>query len=110
MTICFVCGEMATMLCHTENYHFCDVCSNMWHSHPIRADHKLEITSIKIQLVSVICKENSHYVCFSRVYTNDQWLFFDSMTEKKGKIQLLSQLLSLSQILAKSTNSEYLRI
>ena len=93
MTICFVCGGMATVLCHTENIHFCDACSKIWHTHPkrSRANHDLEITSVKIQLVSVICKENDHYVCFSRIYGDDQWLFFDSMAERKGKILLLSQ-------------------
>ena len=37
----------------------------------------------KLQLLSVLCIETSHYVCFTRVNEND-WVFFDSMAERLG--------------------------
>ena len=84
------------MLCHTENHHFCNECSNLWHTHPSRADHDLEVAHVKMQLVSVICKDISHYVCFNRVYNGDQWLFFDSMAERKGTMVIIIFLTALS--------------
>ena len=33
-----------------------------------------------LQLLSVICIETSHYVCFTRL--EDQWLFHDSMADR----------------------------
>ena len=42
---------------------------------------------LKLQLLSVICIETSHYVCFTR--TGDHWLFMDSMADRVGESILL---------------------
>ena len=39
----------------------------------------------KLQLLSVLCIETSHYVCFTKATRND-WVFFDSMAERLGTI------------------------
>lgn len=88
--LCHVCGtRKELLLCHTENLSFCKECSKLWHVHPERTqrgDHNMEDTSVKLKLISVICIETSHYVCFTRVTGsgNNQWLFFDSMAERQG--------------------------
>jgi hypothetical protein len=53
----------------------------------MRKDHKpaacegLEGVAVELELLSVLCIETSHYVCFSR--DNDgRWLFFDSMADR----------------------------
>ena len=38
----------------------------------------------KMQLLSVICIETSHYVCYTR--SGDKWLFHDSMANRLCKI------------------------
>jgi len=76
-----------------KELYFCQGCSAMWHSHPNRQTHKpcqLAVGSDnsfdtgKLQLLSVLCIETSHYVCFTRV-TENEWVFFDSMAERLGK-------------------------
>ena len=52
-------------------------------------DHKKELKSFNttsLQLLSVLCIEVSHYVCFTRITGSgkDEWLFFDSMAERQG--------------------------
>jgi len=44
-----------------------------------------------LQLLSVLCIETSHYVCFTRIMEpeKDEWVFFDSMAERPGKIIFL---------------------
>ena len=37
----------------------------------------------ELELLSVICIETSHYVCFTRV--DQQWIFFDSMANRVCK-------------------------
>ena len=42
---------------------------------------------ILTQLLSVLCIETSHYVCFTRITGSsgkDEWVFFDSMAERQG--------------------------
>ena len=41
----------------------------------------------RLQLLSVICIETSHYVCFTKPGGSgaDEWVFFDSMAERPGK-------------------------
>lgn len=90
-----MCGtRKGLLLCHAEKLSFCDGCSKSWHSHPSRAngEHNMEDTSVKLKLVSVICIETSHYVCFTRVTGsgNDQWLFFDSMAERQGLVVIIN--------------------
>jgi len=69
---------------------FCQDCVKIWHSHPKRhgQPHNIQDISIKLKLLSVICIETSHYVCFTRVTGSetDQWVFFDSMAERQGEI------------------------
>jgi len=73
--------------------HFCDDCKQLWHKHPSRESHQLVIdqenTAIevgKLQLLSVLCIETSHYVCFTRIMGPEKsdWVFFDSMAERPG--------------------------
>ena len=89
-----MCGNhKATVLC--KNCHeefgtknrmgFCDSCFNTTHTH-LRKDHYNEQIGIDadLELLSVLCIENSHYVCFTR--NDNQWLFFDSMFDRKCKL------------------------
>ena len=87
--LCHVCGTKKGLLhSHAERLSFCNGCARRWHSHPDRVNlkHVMEDTSVKLKLISVICIETSHYVCFTRITGsgNDQWLFFDSMAERQG--------------------------
>ena len=76
---------------------FCDSCSVLWHNHPNRQSHrpcqlKLENDDFdtgKLQLLSVLCIETSHYVCFTRV-TESDWVCFDSMAERLGMLGVLA--------------------
>ena len=59
------------------------------HEHPDRLVHKPEVFSegrnsekVKLELMSVVCIEKSHYVCFTRL--EDRWVFFDSMADRTG--------------------------
>ena len=38
-----------------------------------------------LELLSVICIETSHYVCFTR-HSGNQWVFFDSMASRVCKL------------------------
>jgi len=77
--------------------YFCDKCSTIWHSHPNRQTHRPshlttgpdnDFDTGKLQLLSVLCIETSHYVCFTRVTEND-WVFFDSMAERLGTLSMM---------------------
>jgi len=69
-------------------------CSHRQHNHPSRQNHRLhqlkptgtddDFDTGKLQLLSVLCIETSHYVCFTRV-TENEWVFFDSMAERLGR-------------------------
>ena len=41
----------------------------------------------RLRLLSVLCIETSHYVCFTRVQGSgrNEWVFFDSMDERPGR-------------------------
>jgi len=104
---CFMCNKPGSCVCNDctddpslqgcEKLYFCDKCSFLWHNHPNRQDHRpheLKLTGIgddfdtgRLQLLSVLCIETSHYVCFTRVTEND-WVFFDSMAERLGMLFL----------------------
>ena len=64
----------------------CDECSKLTHKTRQHSslrelpEHKL---SFPMDLLSVICIETSHYVCFTRC--DDRWLFHDSMADRIGK-------------------------
>ena len=75
----------------------CNNSSVSWDDHPreqlqnrrpqqLDHDHgsSNDIKTGKLQLLSVLCIETSHYVCFTRATRND-WVFFDSMAERLGK-------------------------
>ena len=58
----------------------------MVHKHKSRFSHKREqykmIADVgELELLSVLCIETSHYVCFTRD-TEGRWLFFDSMANR----------------------------
>ena len=97
---CFICAKSAWNKCSecTSDFvaeltfiSFCDGCSKLVHSNPSRRNHKvmkcdeeLDIGSLtELDLLSVICIETSHYVCFSRA--DDKWIFFDSMANRVCK-------------------------
>ena len=77
-------------MCYDCQMDFCQFCMNTWHSHPKRCEklHDIADNRIKLKLLSVICIETSHYVCFTRVTGSekDQWVFFDSMAERQGNV------------------------
>ena len=101
---CLVCGKPGSVVCEDCSAEkdfaqdkmwcfFCDHCSKNWHSHGIRQTHKpwnkqkcQNFTSGTLQLLSVLCIETSHYVCFTRIMGTggDKWVFFDSMAERPG--------------------------
>ena len=61
---------------------FCDTCSERVHSHKARRDHTPEkCEGGELELLSVLCIETSHYVCFTRD-PDGRWLFFDSMANR----------------------------
>ena len=67
---------------------YCDSCFAIAHTY-LRNDHVEEQISTYYddavaELLSVLCFENSHYVCFTRI--DDQWLFFDSMFDRQCKL------------------------
>ena len=55
------------------------------HSHKARRDHTPEkcehIDTGELELLSVLCIETSHYVCFTRD-PEGRWLFFDNMANR----------------------------
>ena len=81
--------------------YFCTGCSVLWHSHPQRQSHKPVARSgtpdtHPLELLSVLCIETSHYVCFTRITGSgkDQWVFFDSMATRTGKVVILNNSLN----------------
>ena len=82
---CHSCGEESTIQCEScgplsqqQFTHYCQRCSDLYHSNPSykdRAIHMLTVTVAiamddpglaELNLLSVICIETSHYVCFTR--------------------------------------------
>ena len=79
------------------NLYFCTNCWPLWHQKAHRQNHKHRAIPQKddtdddfdtgtLQLLSVLCIETSHYVCFTRITGSgkDEWVFFDSMAERQG--------------------------
>ena len=64
-----------------------DTCSSHQHQN---CDHNFQDPDLHntgtLQLLSVLCIETSHYVCFTRIIRSgkDEWVFFDSMAERQG--------------------------
>lgn len=76
----------------TDPPKFCEECCAKVHSHSARkTSHNPELcremnelrSLSDLDLVSVICIETSHYVCFTR--KENQWIFFDSMANRVCK-------------------------
>ena len=83
--VCIDCSIGFKQLCY-----YCTKCS--WHQHQINHEHKHDLSDVHtgrtLQLLSVLCIETSHYVCFTRITGSsgkDEWVFFDSMAERQGK-------------------------
>ena len=98
--MCNDCGQLEFLKYNTP-LHFCEPCSALWHSHPDRQSHKPVTQSgtadtFPLELLSVICIETSHYVCFTRITGSgkDQWVFFDSMASRTGKDIYIRNLIS----------------
>ena len=99
---CYVCGKAGKWICSQCNgSNFCNECKHLWHKHPGRENHhpvinqeSADVEVGKLQLLSVLCIETSHYVCFTRIMgsgkTDCQWVFFDSMAERPGNNILYS--------------------
>ena len=102
---CFVCKKPAWKKCSEcaasrDNQHlcryFCDSCCSRVHSACSDVPGSTDIHCNKevadgrsslhhLQLLSVICIETSHYVCFTRSIAQNQWIFFDSMADRVCK-------------------------
>ena len=91
LTATISCSTCATDVFRTEGPYvfFCSRCFELIHRS--RKGHKVEEIEVKevmgdiskfskMQLLSVICIETSHYVCYTR--TNNRWLFHDSMANR----------------------------
>ena len=97
---CAVCGSIPTHRCHDcgrndphfqsrETHFLCQSCLRSVHAHPDRQSHNPEAIAeervtepVILELMSVVCIEKSHYVCFTRL--EDSWVFFDSMADRTG--------------------------
>ena len=92
---CFIChavGRVKCMTCkndflsHEVCVYFCEECSERVHKVPSRVNHvpeQLQEAGVELELLSVLCIETSHYVCFTRF--NDRWIFMDSMADRQCK-------------------------
>ncbi|XP_064393270.1 uncharacterized protein LOC135340804 isoform X2 [Halichondria panicea] len=104
---CHSCGEESTIQCDScgplsqqQFTHYCQRCSDLFHHNPSykdRANHRLTVAVVpatpaddpglaQLDLLSVICIETSHYVCFTRDPRDEiqkKWIFFDSMADKQ---------------------------
>ena len=64
----------------------CGSCDTVVHMRKSRSNHKREQSQMvadagELELLSVLCIETSHYVCFTRD-GEGRWLFFDSMANR----------------------------
>ena len=87
---CSDCGSRNDPLFKQEVMYFCEDCSERVHHLEKRLNHRVkpivytpaDNPVCKMQLMSVICIEKSHYVCFTRF--EKRWFFFDSMADRTG--------------------------
>ena len=97
--LCSVCKTQTGSVCNDCSHHhkhqmqfYCNNCSPQWHQNSCDHKHKLDSNNVDagtLQLLSVLCIETSHYVCFTRITGSsgkDEWVFFDSMAERQGNI------------------------
>jgi hypothetical protein len=97
---CFMCGDSAWKKCldcashFTANaatpVYFCENCAKLAHGQATKRDkHTVSDVTTEsddlsgLELLSVICIETSHYICFTR--SEDRWVFFDSMANRVRK-------------------------
>lgn len=79
-------SEFSTHLSSDGAVYLCNDCNDKVHKHEARKSHKHEKCSKldeggDLELLSVLCIETSHYVCFTRD-SEGRWLFFDSMANR----------------------------
>ena len=67
--------------------YFCEKCSQIVHDKCFKHDKHVVKDVVadaggvnELDLLSVICIETSHYICFTR--SEDRWVFFDSMANR----------------------------
>ena len=83
---CRKCGEDDPSFQTGVTHHFYESCVERAHEHPNRRGHSCEAIErrtsepVILDLMSVVCIEKSHYVCFTRL--EDSWVFFDSMADR----------------------------
>lgn len=104
--VCVMCEDFAEIECKQCQVHhpietscfcasLCYICSNQIHKHSKRKDHhpkRIKYTlpqsnlhhPEELELFAVVCIETSHYVSFVK-FEDDQWVFFDSMADRKGE-------------------------
>ena len=99
---CMFCGEPSSQKCSdcstelpsaSDGFVYsCSTCALRTHTKKSRKDHKLQdaldtdrLELYQLDLLSVICVETSHYVCFTRDPNTGTWLFFDSMANRVCK-------------------------
>ena len=93
-SVCYTCPKEVFNIAGPYVY-FCFECNKRAHKEKERTGHRVEAVDIKtgtsdatnfskMQLLSVICIETSHYVCYTR--SGDKWLFHDSMADRLCKI------------------------
>ena len=101
ITACFSCGLRSEVKCEDcgklsgkSHTYYCQRCSDLFHRNPTfhnRVGHNItdavDVDGLvgELDLLSVICIETSHYVCFTRDPRDDterKWIFFDSMAER----------------------------
>ena len=88
---CIFCGEPARMRCDVcqsrfmseerdNSVYLCSTCDKRAHKSPETQRHARdkECSPSYLKLLSVICIETSHYVCFTRA-DDEWWIFLDSM-------------------------------
>ena len=103
--LCFVCQHQVGCICNNcsdqadQMRFYCSSCSPRWHqsycNHNHYPENNIDFDTGTLQLLSVLCIETSHYVCFTRITGSgkDEWVFFDSMAERQGNDAHLTMLL-----------------
>ena len=93
---CADCGTMQQdIILKESSCYFCKECATLWHKRQDRRHHKPVSRQPntdggdpgRLRLLSVLCIETSHYVCFTRVQGSgtNEWVFFDSMADRPGR-------------------------
>ncbi|XP_064385808.1 ubiquitin carboxyl-terminal hydrolase CYLD-like isoform X3 [Halichondria panicea] len=103
---CLSCGEESAIKCEICGFlsqqqftHYCQRCSDLFHnpSYKDKVQHRLTAVVVtatpgddpglaELDLLSVICIETSHYVCFTRDPRDKnpkKWIFLDSMADRQ---------------------------